>query len=86
MGEKKISGIIRTIAERHGTSSTEVRSELDAALSAKRRGSAKLSARKLYARTELELELDNEDEAEESDDSGQDSMFQELEERSAIAL
>lgn len=52
----------------------------------KRRGSARLSARKLYARTELELELDNEEEAEESDDSGQDSMFQELEERSAIAL
>ena len=52
----------------------------------KRRGSARLSARKLYARTELELELDNEEEAEESDDSGQDSMFQELEDRSAIAL
>ena len=34
MGEKKISGIIRTIAERHGTSSTEVRAALDAALSA----------------------------------------------------
>ena len=29
---------------------------------------------------------DDEDEAEESDDSGQDSMFQELKERSAIAL
>lgn len=52
----------------------------------KRRGSARLSARKLYARTELELELDNEDEAEESDESVQDSMFQELEDRSAIAL
>ena len=52
----------------------------------KRRGSARLPARKLYARTELELELDNDDESEESDDSGQDSMFQELEERSAIAL
>ena len=34
MDEKWIDGIIRTIAERHGTSSTEVRAELDVALSA----------------------------------------------------
>lgn len=34
MEEKWIDGIIRTIAERHGTSSAEVRAALDAALSA----------------------------------------------------
>lgn len=34
MDEKWIDGIIRTIAERHGTSSAEVRAALDAALSA----------------------------------------------------
>ena len=34
MDEKWMDGIIRTIAERHGTSSAEVRSELDAALGA----------------------------------------------------
>ena len=34
MDEKWMDGIIRTIAERHGTSSTEVRVALDAALSA----------------------------------------------------
>ena len=49
----------------------------------KRRGNARLSARKLYAKTELEMELDNEDESEES---SQGTIFQELEESSAIAL
>ena len=34
MNKKWIDGIIRTIAERYGTSSAEVRAELDAALSA----------------------------------------------------
>ena len=52
----------------------------------KRRGSARLSARKLYTRTELEMELDNEDEPDENEESSQGSMFQDLEERSAIAL
>ena len=33
MDEKWMDGIIRTIAERHGTSSAEVRAALDAALS-----------------------------------------------------
>lgn len=52
----------------------------------KRRGSARLSARKLYARTDLEMELDNEDEPDESDESCQGTMFQELEETHAVAL
>lgn len=52
----------------------------------KRRGSARLSARKLYARTDLEMELDNEDEPDESDESCQGTMFQELEESHAVAL
>ena len=34
MDKKWMDGIIRTIAERHGTSSTEIRAALDAALSA----------------------------------------------------
>ena len=34
MDEKWMDGIIRTIAERHGTSSAEIRAALDAALSA----------------------------------------------------
>ena len=33
MDEKWMDGIIRTIAERHGTSSAEIRAALDAALS-----------------------------------------------------
>ena len=33
MDEKWMDGIIRTIAERHGTTSAEVRTALDAALS-----------------------------------------------------
>ena len=52
----------------------------------KRRGSARLSARKLYARTDLEMELDNEDEPDENDESCQGTMFQELEESHAVAL
>ena len=52
----------------------------------KRRGNARLSARKLYAKTELEMELDNEDEPDESEESSQGTIFQELEESSAIAL
>lgn len=52
----------------------------------KRRGSARLSARKLYARTDLEMELENEDESEESDESCQGTMFQDLEESHAVAL
>ena len=34
MDEKWMDGIIRTIAEHHGTSSAEIRAALDAALSA----------------------------------------------------
>ena len=34
MDEKWMDGIIRTIAERHGTSSAEIRAALDVALSA----------------------------------------------------
>lgn len=52
----------------------------------KRRGNARLSARKLYAKTELEMELDNEDEPDENEESSQGTIFQELEESSAIAL
>lgn len=52
----------------------------------KRRGNARLSARKLYARTDLEMELDNEDEPDENDESCQGTMFQELEESHAVAL
>ena len=52
----------------------------------KRRGSARLSARKLYARTDFEMELEAEDETDDTEDTAQGSMFLEVEERSAVAL
>ena len=85
VGNKSPKQISRLARERGGGSLYYAQIILEE-YNGKRRGGARLSARKLYARTELEMELDTEDEVDDAEDEGQGSMFRDVEERSASGL